>query len=264
MGKADIEDSLQRLDKLTQEEARMASAELLRITQSIERTVTGIDDSVQLVRDDVQDVGRRVEDRLDQANRSSFPQLTTPIPKFLNISQGTSSEIAFYDGFRLQTHLGIIISRQKLITTAQPNGSLGVVYSGNGKLLVPFCGFMEIVRSSWCLPPGDVSWSSLNFIAGSGKSVLWFVLPLLESFPNIYIANLAPRSFKTSFSYMTLGAPPWPIFISILETSTSKNCATCSLPSSSSFPLGPVLVVTSSHDSILRMTVEFGCLMIAL
>lgn len=82
MGTAGIEDSLRGLDKLTQEEARMASAESLKITRSIERTVTGIDNSVQLVRGDVQDVGRRVEDRLDQANRSSFPQSTTLILKF--------------------------------------------------------------------------------------------------------------------------------------------------------------------------------------
>jgi hypothetical protein len=54
----------------------MASAELLKITHNIERMVTGVDNSVQLVRGDVQDVqdlGKRVEDKLDQANRSSFP-----------------------------------------------------------------------------------------------------------------------------------------------------------------------------------------------
>ena len=38
MGNTEIEDMLQELDKLTQEEARMASAELLKITHSVDGT----------------------------------------------------------------------------------------------------------------------------------------------------------------------------------------------------------------------------------
>jgi uncharacterized protein YoxC len=54
IGNTEIEDSLNRLDRLTQEEALMASAELLRITH-------GVDDRVQDVHTDVQDVGRKVQ-----------------------------------------------------------------------------------------------------------------------------------------------------------------------------------------------------------
>jgi len=68
-GNRDIEDSLERLDKLTQEEARMASAELLKMTQSVDGKVMGVDDRVkgvegkmQDVRDDVQDVRGDVRD----------------------------------------------------------------------------------------------------------------------------------------------------------------------------------------------------------
>jgi hypothetical protein len=81
-GNRDIEDSLERLDKLTQEEARMASSELLKMTQSVDSKVMGVDDRVKGVRDDVrdlQDVGRDisisvqgVDDKLNQANRSLF------------------------------------------------------------------------------------------------------------------------------------------------------------------------------------------------
>jgi hypothetical protein len=42
-GKTDIEDSLEKLDKLTKEEARMASAEQLRIAHSVDDRVKGID-----------------------------------------------------------------------------------------------------------------------------------------------------------------------------------------------------------------------------
>ena len=61
IGNTDIEDSLHQLDKLTQEEARMASAEQLRIAHSVEGIVIGVDERVQAVGDDVQVVGEKVE-----------------------------------------------------------------------------------------------------------------------------------------------------------------------------------------------------------
>ena len=69
MGDTEIEDALQELDRLTQEEARMASAELLKIAYSVDGKVTGVDDRVKCVDErvqevggDVQDVGKKVED----------------------------------------------------------------------------------------------------------------------------------------------------------------------------------------------------------
>ena len=52
MGNTDITDSLERLDKLTLEEVRIASTELLKVTHSVEGKVQGVDD------------------KLDQASRS--------------------------------------------------------------------------------------------------------------------------------------------------------------------------------------------------
>jgi uncharacterized protein YlxW (UPF0749 family) len=79
-GNTEIEDSLSRLDKLTQEEARMASAELLKVTHGVDGKVMGVDDrvkdvqdAVQDVRGDVQDISseiRGVDNKLDQVNRS--------------------------------------------------------------------------------------------------------------------------------------------------------------------------------------------------
>ena len=88
MGNSDIEDSLQRLDKLTQEEAKMASAELLRITHNVEEKVMGvdnrvqgvddkiqgIDDKIQVIDDEMKGVGDKVQSvdgKLDDINRSS-------------------------------------------------------------------------------------------------------------------------------------------------------------------------------------------------
>ena len=72
MGNSEIEGSLERLDRLTLEEARMASAEQLKMTHSVDDRVRGVEGQVQDVRGDVQDV----DDKLDQANRSlSFQTL---------------------------------------------------------------------------------------------------------------------------------------------------------------------------------------------
>jgi methyl-accepting chemotaxis protein len=77
MGNKDVEDSLDRLDKLTLEEMRMASAELLKITYSVEENVQDVrgnvqdvGNKVQGVDDRVQGISRVVDDGFDQVNRS--------------------------------------------------------------------------------------------------------------------------------------------------------------------------------------------------
>ena len=60
-GNKDIEDSLDRLDKLTVEEMRVASAELLKITHSVEENVQGVRGNVQDVGNKVQSVDDRVQ-----------------------------------------------------------------------------------------------------------------------------------------------------------------------------------------------------------
>ena len=47
VGMKALEDSLQRLDKLTQEEARMAAAEALKVMRSVESKVEGVDHKVE-------------------------------------------------------------------------------------------------------------------------------------------------------------------------------------------------------------------------
>jgi uncharacterized protein YoxC len=182
-GSANIEDSLQRLDKLTQEEVRMASAELLKVTHIIEGEVRDVHSNVQDVgnkvqgvegrlHDDVQDVGNKVQgvddtvqvissdvkvissevqgidDKLDLANRLSslYQLLVAPIAQIA--LQGTSLKTVFYDGFPPQIHQSIITSHPKLIITVQLNGFFKAVYSVNGNPLSPSCGFMENVRYS--------------------------------------------------------------------------------------------------------------------
>ena len=42
VGRKDIEDALKRLDRLTQEEARMAAAQILNLTHTVDNKVTGV------------------------------------------------------------------------------------------------------------------------------------------------------------------------------------------------------------------------------
>ena len=59
-GKNEIEDALKRLDRLTQEEARMAAAQLLKVTNTIENRVGGIADNVLVVDNKVAGIDDRV------------------------------------------------------------------------------------------------------------------------------------------------------------------------------------------------------------
>jgi threonine synthase len=51
IGRTEIEDALKRLDKLTQEEARMATAQVLKVTHNVDDRVKAVDDKVVVVID---------------------------------------------------------------------------------------------------------------------------------------------------------------------------------------------------------------------
>ena len=56
IGRSDLEDALKRLDKLTHEEALMATAEVLKVTHAIDQRVTGVKEQVVSVDDKVAEV----------------------------------------------------------------------------------------------------------------------------------------------------------------------------------------------------------------
>jgi len=51
LGRNDVEDALKRLDKLTQEEAKMATAEVLKITRGIDSSVKVMDTNLKVLID---------------------------------------------------------------------------------------------------------------------------------------------------------------------------------------------------------------------
>jgi predicted nucleic acid-binding Zn-ribbon protein len=59
-GRKDIEDALQRLDRLTQEEALMAAAQILNLTHRVDKKVTNVGNQVTDVGNQVTDIGNHV------------------------------------------------------------------------------------------------------------------------------------------------------------------------------------------------------------
>ena len=55
-----MEDALKRLDKLTQEEARMATAQNLKVTHTVDKGVREVADTVAAIDDRVANVDNRV------------------------------------------------------------------------------------------------------------------------------------------------------------------------------------------------------------
>jgi archaellum component FlaC len=66
IGRTDIEDALKRLDKLTQEESRMAAAENLKVTHAVDERVKGVADTAAAIDNRVADVDERVAGVGDQ------------------------------------------------------------------------------------------------------------------------------------------------------------------------------------------------------
>jgi archaellum component FlaC len=62
IGRTDIEDALKRLDRLTQEEARMAAAQVLKVANTVDDRVQGIADNMLGVDNRVAGIDDRVAD----------------------------------------------------------------------------------------------------------------------------------------------------------------------------------------------------------
>jgi hypothetical protein len=62
IGRTEMEDALKRLDKLTQEEARMAATQNLKVTHTVDERVKGVVDTVEAIDNKVANVDDRVAD----------------------------------------------------------------------------------------------------------------------------------------------------------------------------------------------------------
>jgi hypothetical protein len=163
VGRRDLEDALKRLDKLTHEEARMATAQVLKATHTIEErvrgvadTLLGVDDRGARIEDGVASVDNRVagvgdrvagvDNKVDQVKSSSSPTIINAIYDALPSPQGINCGRAFTDGYPHQIRLRTITLHAVPTTKEQQPGSSKEAFSRNGCPRVPFFGFTVNVR----------------------------------------------------------------------------------------------------------------------
>ena len=176
IGRTEIEDALKRLDKLTEDEARMATAQVLKVTHRVDERVRGVGDEVLGVDNRVARVDdrvARVDDSVDQVKRTSSPDCIDT----WNVAQSSSQKInydkIFVDGSPRQIPPRTTTLPVVLITREPQLGSFKAVYIRNGNRRLRFSGFMENV--SRCPTPYLTTPEGILCIAGAGKSILWFV-----------------------------------------------------------------------------------------
>jgi hypothetical protein len=170
---------------LTQEEAKMVTAEVLKSTRNV-------DDNVKILIDGIQSeffshtccpnglchqMTRRQEQFCNKRSVRHFSLLPHTLLDAQSWSQerkcGKTSTVGFLPWIPQQT--------MKLLATLtmreQPPGSFKVVFLKNGGQLLRSCGYMENVCSCHSLVLSTSQTCIL--VAGSGKSVLWLVTSLL-------------------------------------------------------------------------------------
>jgi hypothetical protein len=169
LGRRDLEDSLRRLDKLTHEEARMATVQVLRATHTIEErlrgvadTLLGVDDRGARIEDGVTSVDNRVagvddrvagvDNKVDQVKSSSSPSIMNAICEALPSFQGINYGRAFTNGYPHQIRLRTITSYVVPTTKEQRPGSSKGASSRNGCPRARFFGFTVNVRPSRLSP----------------------------------------------------------------------------------------------------------------
>ena len=117
------------------------------------------------------------------ANRSrrQFLLMLPPFTKNAETTeQVTSCDGTFENGSHRRIHGRTTILDVKLTMMEQPGGSSKGPLSRNGNLLAVCCGFMENVCSSYFQTFAEAD--NLYLVAGSGKTILWYISFLLFSF----------------------------------------------------------------------------------
>ena len=123
IGRTDIEDALKRLDKLTQEEARMATAQVLKVVHSV-------DDRVREVADNVDQVKRLSYHIIVNSGRGASCVLTASL-------QETNCGTAFTNGSLHQTRPRTTTLRVAPIRRERRTGSSEVGCSPGGNQRTP-------------------------------------------------------------------------------------------------------------------------------
>jgi hypothetical protein len=129
---------------------------------------------------------QKISDDLNKIKRSFLcgPRLKDAETKLL---QAINCEKNLRSGFPLRIHQLTTTRHAKPITTGRPSGSSKGLSTMNGRRQVPSCGPTGIVQVSINYPPSPLMVSC--FVAGSGKSILWWVTSQLTCVIVAYIGG---------------------------------------------------------------------------
>jgi hypothetical protein len=184
VGRTEIEDALKRLDRLTQEEARMAAAQNLKVTHTVDDRVKGVAGTVAAIDNRVAGVDDRVAGVGDQVQQSAndIDELKRLLlPNFISIDQGALRPILSGNQLREGIHRWLSHRTPRrtitllviLITRKQRPGFFKAAFSRSGSQQDRFFGSTENVCPVHF--PTRIPLIATCIIAGSGKSIIWFV-----------------------------------------------------------------------------------------
>ena len=155
----DLEDALKKLDRLTQEEARMALAEMLSVTHNIRDDVKIVDGKVERVENKVEDVGDKVGDKVEEVG-DKVGDVGDKVQRVDDKVQ------VIIDGartcpIRCQTILTSILADGKQTRVAAQETRLVVQHAAND---------IDEIKCSWLPNIAIICSSLLNLLAGNHVS----------------------------------------------------------------------------------------------
>ncbi|KAI0269098.1 hypothetical protein BGY98DRAFT_1190386 [Russula aff. rugulosa BPL654] len=159
-GKTSIEDALKRLDKLTNEEVRMVTAQVLEATHAVKDKVLDVDNKVARVDDRVADVDSNVKAIDDKVT--------------LVLDEGKETRVAVQQVADDMDQLKRNQLRQDLrkwLSPSDPSINHNIACGAHRKQTAGWF-FQGSIFTEW-KSDGSLLW--LHGKPGSGKSVLWFV-----------------------------------------------------------------------------------------
>jgi hypothetical protein len=184
-----MEDALKRLDKLTQEEARMAAAQNLKATHTVDERVKGVVDTVEAIDIKVADVDDRVAGVSDQVAGvdDRVKEIAGDVDEMRRLSFNSTS--ADYVVLPILSGNQLRESTHKWLSPPDPSTNHNIACGTHHKKTATWF-FQGRTYQEW-KATGSFLWihgkrlsvpffklttsDTTRLVAGSGKSVIWFV-----------------------------------------------------------------------------------------
>ena len=173
MGRTDIEDALKRLDRLTQEEARMAAAQLLKVTNTIDNRVEGIANNMLIVDDRVACVDDRVKD-VDDKVKAVDDKLVAVIDGAQYIFNQSSKIIRLLTRIDGKEAGGVIQQAAEGIDRMERSWSPNCIYAGHEGLTILTGNQSRQDLRRWLSPPDPSTNHNIASNAHHEGTATWF------------------------------------------------------------------------------------------